>query len=181
MNYLSSEEWLDEARKADLDTAVGMRCALSNVRGAAVFNFANKISQALQSYMVTHNQQLPDSTSQLSAYFQPPVDNADTILSRYEMLDSEQQVNSAYQGTAIIQKTLVDHIDNAVLIGAQKVSYVTPSTGWPTVIPNELEPVEKAYFDANQHGFLTYYDLEPYATTPAEKEALNKVITAATK
>src|ERR1039458_10821539 len=32
MKHLSSEEWLDQARKADLDTATGMRCALSNVR-----------------------------------------------------------------------------------------------------------------------------------------------------
>jgi hypothetical protein len=38
----------------------------------------------------------------------------------------------------------------------------------------------KAYYDANQHGFLTIYDLEPYATTPAEKEALDKVIRTAT-
>ena len=179
MKHLSSEEWLDQARKADLDTATGMRCALSNVRVAAAFNFANKISEALHAYMNAHNQQLPDSTSQLSAYFQPPVDGADAILSRYEMSNSEQQANPAYRGASIIQKTLVDHIDNAILIGEQTVSSVPPPH-WPAVIPDELEPVVKSYEDANHRGFLTIYDLEPYATTPAEKEALNKVIKAAT-
>ena len=181
MNYLSSEEWLDQARKADLETATGIRCALSNVRGAATFNFGQKISQALQSYIITHNQQPPDSVSQLSAYFQPPVDGADAILSRYELLSSEEQTNTAYQGASIIQKTLVDHIDNAVLISTNRVSSV-PSPSWPAVMPEELMPVAKSYADANNgEGFLTFYDLEPYATTPAEKEALNKVITAATK
>ena len=181
MKFLSSEEWLDEARKADLDTANGMRCALSNVRSTAVWKFASKISQALQAYLITHNQQLPDSPSQLSAYFHPSVDDADKILSRYGMLSGKEQANPAYQGALIIQNqgTLVDHIDNAVLIGTNIATSV-PRLNFPAVIPDELMPVVKAYADANHEGFLTVYDLEPYATTPAEKEVLNKFIQAAT-
>jgi RNA polymerase sigma factor (sigma-70 family) len=179
MKYLSDEEWLDQARKADLDTATGMRCALSNVRAAAAFDFGNKISEALHTYMNAHNQQPPDSTSQLSAYFHPPVDNVDAILSRYDMLNGAERTNPAYLGALIIQKTLVDHLDQAVLIGEQTISCVLPPH-WPAVLPDELQPAMKAYYDANQHGFLTIYDLEPYATTPAEKEALDKVIRTAT-
>ena len=181
MKFLSSEEWLDQARKADLDSAGGMRCALSNVRSVATWKFAQKVSQALQSFMITHNQQLPDSTSQLSAYFHPPVDDADKILSRYEMLSSDEQANPAYQGAAIIQnqRTLVDHIDNAVVIGT-KITTTAPRLNFPTVIPNELMPVVNAYRDANHEGFLTIYDLEPYATTPEQKDALNKFMKAAT-
>jgi len=179
MKYLSDEEWLDQARKADLDTATGMRCALSNVRAAAAFDFGNKISEALHAYMNAHNQQPPDSTSQLSAYFHPPVDNVDAILSRYDMLNGAERTNPAYLGALIIQKTLVDHLDQAVLIGEQTISCVLPPH-WPAVLPDELQPAMKAYYDANQHGFLTIYDLEPYATTPAEKEALDKVIRTAT-
>jgi hypothetical protein len=182
MKYLSDEEWLDQARKADLDTATGMRCALSNVRAAATFSFAVKIQNALRAYMAANNQQLPDSTSQLSAYFHPPMDDADTMLSRYEMLNSDEQANPAYQGASIIQdpKTLVDHIDNAVLIGATTISSASPPSWPPGDLPDELKPVEKAYDDANQHGFLSIYDLEPYATTPAQKEALSEFIKAAT-
>jgi len=182
MKYLSDEEWLDQARKADLDTHNGMRMALSNVREAAAFDFASKMSQALQSYMIAHNQQQPDSTAELSAYFHPPVDDADAILSRYEMLNSEEQANPEYQGASIMQKTLVDNMENAILISAQRVSSVPPSRNWPMVMPDELKPVLQSYEDANNgEGFLTFYDLEPFATTPAEKEALNKVIQAATK
>jgi RNA polymerase sigma factor (sigma-70 family) len=179
MKYLSDEEWLDQARKADLDTATGMRCALSNVRVAAAFDFGNKISEALHAYMNAHNQQPPDSTSQLSAYFHPPLDHVDAILSRYDMLNGEERANPAYLGALIIQKTLVDHLEQAILIGEQTISFVPPPH-WPAVIPDELQPAMKAYYDANQHGFLTIYDLEPYATTPAEKEALDKVIKTAT-
>ena len=179
MNYLTDEEWLDQARKADLDTATGMRCALSNVRVVAAFDFGNKISEALHAYMNAHNQQPPDSISQLSAFFHPPVDNADGILSRYEMLNGEERANPAYHGALIIQKTLVDHLEQAVLIGEQTISCVPPPH-WPAVIPDELKPALKAYNDANQHGFLTIYDLLPYATTPAEKEAINELIKEAT-
>jgi RNA polymerase sigma factor (sigma-70 family) len=180
MKFLTSEDWLDQARKADLDSAAGIRCALSNIRVAAAFNFAQKINQALNTYMITHNQQLPESTSELDSYFRPPVDDADTILSRYEMLDSKELANPAYQGAAITQKTLVDHIDRAVLIGTKNVTSIS-TPNWPTVIPDELEPVVKAYADANNEGFLTFYDLEPYATTAAQKDALNKIISAANK
>lgn len=180
MKFLSSEEWLDQARKADLDTANGIRCALSNVRVAAAFSFGSKISQALQTYMITHNQQLPDSTSQLSPYFKPPVDEAGKILSRYEMLTSEEQANPTYHGAVIIEKTLVDHLEQPILIGT-KIITTAPPLQWPAVIPEELEPVVKSYNEANpQQGFMTFYDLEPYATTPAEKDALNKVIKSAT-
>lgn len=180
MKFLSDEEWLDQARKADLDTANGMRCALSNVRVAATYNFANKLSAALHSFMNSHNQQLPDSTSQLSLYFRPPVDDVENLLSRYEMLNNEQQANPAYQGASIIQKILIDRLEQPVLIAPQKI-WSSPPMNWPMVLPDELEPVSKAYADANNHeGFMSFYDLEPYATTPAEKEALNKVIKAAT-
>jgi Sigma-70, region 4 len=176
MKFLTSEEWLDEARKADLDTDNGIRCALSNVRSTATWKFASKISQALQSDMVAHDQQLPQSTAQLSTYFQPPVADVETLLSRYEMLNSEQQANPGYQGISIIQKAFVDRSELAVLIAPQKI-WSNPPINWPMVLPNELEPVSEAYANAHNHeGFMSFYDLEPYATTPAEKEALNKVI-----
>ena len=180
MKFLSSEEWLDQARKADLDTANGIRLALCNVRAAAAFNFGGQISRALQIYLDAHNQQLPDSTSELVSYFRPPVDEAGKVLSRYRMLSSEEQANPAYQGASIIEKTLVDHVESAILIGPKIVSSAPPPN-WPSVLPDELKPVLQSYFDkSGEHDCLSFYDLEPYTTTPAEKEALNKFIKAAT-
>jgi hypothetical protein len=138
--------------------------------------------------MAAHSQQLPDSVSQLSPYFQAPyfhtpVNDADTILARYEMLKgSADQANPAYQGASIIQdpKTLVDHIDNVVLIGPTKTSSAPPP-GWPpSGFPDELMSVVKSYEDANYKSFLSIYDLKPYATTPEQKAALNEFIKEAT-
>ncbi len=131
--------------------------------------------------MIAHNQQLPDSTGQLSGYFQPPVADADKILARYEMLNSEDRAKPEYQGAIIVQnqRTLADHIDTAALIGTNMVTGA-PRLNFPAVIPDELMPVVKAYEEANHEGFLTAYDLEPYATTPAQKAALNKFMKAAT-
>jgi len=180
MKYLSNEEWLDQARRADLDTTSGIRCAMSNVRVAATYKFARNISKALTKYLIAHSQQLPESTSQLSTYFQPSITDADTILARYEMINREAQTNSTYEGAAIIERSVVDRIESPVLIGAKTV-VSAPQPSWPSVIPNELMPVVNAYKDANNHeGFLSVYDLEPYATTPEQKEALNKFMKAAT-
>ena len=185
MKYLSSEEWLDQARKADLETATGMRCALSNVRSMATFNFAGKITQALRGYMAAHNEQLPDSTAQLAPYFltfNKPVRDAESVLSRYEMLNGEQKSNPLYQDAVIIlsQKYLVDHIDNAVLIGTSRTSSL-PKPSYPPKLPEDLNSIIKAYQDANHYGFLSIYDLEPFATTSEQKAALNKFISSATQ
>jgi hypothetical protein len=48
------------------------------------------------------------------------------------------------------------------------------------VLPPELEPVAKAYSDANGQGFLNLYQLKPYATTPEQKAALDKFILSLT-
>ena len=111
------------------------------------------------------------------------MDDVDKILSRYEMLSSEESANPAYQGASIIiiqnPKALVDHLDSAMLLGANLVTSV-PQLKFPTVIPSELMPVVNAYRDANHEGFLTVYDLEPYATTPEQKEMLSKCSNSAT-
>ena len=176
MQYFSDEEWLDQARRSDLESASGIRCAMSNVRVAATFDFAQNISAALMKYLIAHQQQLPESTSQLSPYFKSSITDAGTILARYEMLNPEAQTNSADAGISIIEKSVVDPIDSPVLIGVNTVKSRSLPT-WPNVIPNELEPVVDAYRAANhQEGFLSIYDLEPYAVTSEQKAALTKFI-----
>ena len=182
MKYLSKEAWLDKARMADLGTASGMRCAMSNVRTAAKYEFAGSyFTLALSKYLITHNQQLPVSTSELSTCFPPGVNDADAILARYEMINPDTQTNPGYDGFAIVEKSVVDPIEGPVLINDKKVSSL-PVPRWPTVTPNELIPLMNAYSDANNHeGPLNILDLVPFATTPEQKEALNKYINSATQ
>jgi len=177
MKYLSKEEWLDKARMADLDTASGMRCAMSNVRVAAKYKFAQiDFTEALTRYLITHNQQLPASISELSAYFPPGVGDAEAILARYEMINHDTQTNPAYNGYAIVEKSVVDPIEGPVLISDKKVGNI-PAPSWPTPMPAELMPLMNAYSDANNHeGAMNILDLVPYATTPEQKEALNKAL-----
>jgi RNA polymerase sigma factor (sigma-70 family) len=179
MKFLSDEEWLDLARKADLDTPNGMRCALSNTRAVATWDFGSKLSQALAAYMAANNQQPPDSTSELSAYFRPALDDADTLLARYEMLSADQRATAGYHGALLIQKVFVDHLDNPMIVGPNIVSSIPPAN-WAAAFPDELQSVAKAYADANSQSFMTPYDLLPYTTTPAQKAALDKVIKEAT-
>jgi hypothetical protein len=97
------------------------------------------------------------------------------------MINPDTQTNPGYDGFAIVEKSVVDPIEGPVLINDKKVSSL-PVPRWPTVTPNELIPLMNAYSDANNHeGPLNILDLVPFATTPEQKEALNKYINSATQ
>jgi hypothetical protein len=72
--------------------------------------------------------------------------------------------------------TVVDPIDS-------RVAFSTNTTIWlpgslPVPLPDVLQPAAKAYVDANHEGFLSVDDLKPYATSPEQKAALDKMIQA---
>ena len=181
MQFLNDEQWLDVAKTADLDSTRGVRTAFSNIRAVATIAFATKIQMALHTYMRVNKNILPDSPLQLEKYFNPPVENVSVMLSRYEMLDPETQSKEGYKGASIIQKVLVDRIDNAQLIGVGMRGYA-PRKGQdhaPVDYPRELLPVLKAYMDANNHTTpLDFDEYRPYITTPEQQAALDKFIKA---
>ena len=178
MQFLKEEQWLNVARIADVDTDNAMRCALCNVRTAAIYDFGGKLSEALRAYMAANQMQLPDTASQLAGYFQPPLSDADALLSRYIRLTSEQTADPNYQNAVFVQdpSTLPDDIDRPVLISTNVTSSFNPPQEPFVSLPDVLEPVSKAYADAHHDGFLNVADLRPYATTPEQKAALNKLI-----
>lgn len=179
MKSLSNEQWLDVAKDADLDSARGVRLALSRTREVAIFNFATSIQRALQRYMNANKNSQPDNTSQLTRYFNPPLEDADEILSRYGMLDNEMQTKEGYKGTSIIQKVLIDRsVDNALIVGVGSIGVAPKGLGHaPVGVPRELIPALKSYMDANNHTTpLDNEELRPYITTLAQKVALEKFI-----
>ncbi len=184
MQFLNDEQWLDVAKTSDLDSTRGIRVAFSNIRAVATIAFAAKIQMALHTYMRASKNILPDSPLQLEKYFNPPVENAAVMLSRYEMLDQETQSKEGYKGASIIQKVLVDRIDNAHLIGVGMTGYA-PRKGQDHAAvdyPRELLPVLKAYMDANNHTTpLDFDEYKPYITTPEQQAALDKFIKAMTE
>ncbi len=183
MQFLTEEDWLDHARHADVDTANGLRIALSNIRASASGIFAEKFALALQAYMAAHQQQLPATASQVAGYFNPPLQDTDAIFSRYVVpaaSDSFFAMNPSMTNILFVQdkSTIVDAIDQRVAFGPHETFWLPPlqPSQMNSVLPPELEAVAKAYSDANGQGFLSPYDLKPYATTPEQKAALDKLI-----
>ena len=182
MQFLTDEDWLDHARHADVDTAKGLRIALSNIRAAASGAFATKFTLALQAYMAANQQQPPATASQVAGYFNPPLQDADAIFSRYvpAASDSFVSMNPTMTNMVFVQdkSTIVDAIDQRVMFGQHETVWLPPlqPSQMNSVLPPELEAVAKAYSDANGQGFLSPYDLKSYATTPEQKAALDKLI-----
>ena len=177
MQFLTEEDWLDHARHADVDTENGMRIAMSNIRSTASGAFSSIMITALGSYMADHQQQLPDTASQLADYFHPPLKDAEAILSRYIRYKPDPNI---MLGSPMVfeqdRATVVDPIDSRVTFGTNTTIWLPALK--PVPLPDELEPVAKAYFDAHHTGFLSVYDLRPFATTPEQKAALEKIIEA---
>ena len=186
MQFLKEEDWLDHARHADVDTAKGMRIALSNIRAAASGIFADKFELALDAYMAANQQQLPATASQVAGYFNPPLQDTDAVFSRYVPAASDSSIasmiamNPSMTNLLFVQdkSTIVDPIDQRVLFGRRETDWLPPlqPSQMHSVLPPELEAVATAYSDANGQGFLTPYDLKPYATTPEQKAAIDKFI-----
>ena len=186
MQFLKEEDWLDHARHADVDTANGMRIALSNIRASASGLFTEKFELALDAYMAANQQQLPATASQVAGYFNPPLQDTDAIFSRYVPAASDSSIasmiamNPSMTNLLFVQdkSTVVDPIDQRVAFGRREAEWLLPDqpSEMHSVLPPDLEAVAKAYSDANGQGFLSPYDLKPYATTPEQKAALDKLI-----
>jgi RNA polymerase sigma factor (sigma-70 family) len=184
MQFLKEEDWLDHARHADVDTAKGMRIALCNIRASASGIFAEKFTLALQAYMEANQQQLPATASQVAGYFKPPLQDTDVIFSRYVVpaaSDSFFAMNPSMMTNMLFvqdKSTVVDPIDQRVAFGQRETVWLPPlqPSQMHSVLPPELDAVAKAFSDANGQGFLSAYDLKPYATTPEQKAALDKFI-----
>jgi RNA polymerase sigma factor (sigma-70 family) len=83
MQYLADEDWLEALNKADLNTELGVRKALSQLRNRAKSYFAEKVQAGLGEYLKANDGRMPTEMMQLAPYFHPPVDQA--ILQRYEL------------------------------------------------------------------------------------------------
>lgn len=80
---LTPLDWLRLAREASLDSEAGVRKSLSAVRTEAKTKAGSRIMDALIRYAETHDDQLPGSAGELSAYLKEPLNPE--ILPRYGM------------------------------------------------------------------------------------------------
>ncbi|HTB86254.1 MAG TPA: sigma-70 family RNA polymerase sigma factor [Candidatus Sulfotelmatobacter sp.] len=172
LQYLTDQDWLD-ATRGKLDTEVDFRRALGLLRYSAENRFANMLEIALGKYLQANDKQFPTDLGQLQSYFDMPVD--DSILQRWEIVSSNTIPNLGFGDQLITQKNAVDDMfDMRVGIGPNgfgSVDFLTTET------QQLMIPLYRAYSAANNgKSFTDLAQLQPYATTPEQQAALQKLI-----
>ena len=128
--YLTDQEWLRGASySADWKTDDDFARALSQLRRDAKRTVANSIGEALANYIAGNNGQLPGDISQLTPYFNPPLDG--TTLQRYQLLQTGSLSGIPINEPLIAEKAPVDdQYDTLFKISATGFSYEGTGTPW---------------------------------------------------
>ena len=175
--FLTERDWL-KAAKGDLNTDSDYRGALSDLRDYAESRFISAALQpALKLYAQANNGQFPSDINQLQPYFDPPVDNA--ILQRWEVAPMSTVPSVGVGDTVITQIAAVDaEHDNRFAIGPNGSGSAGPQDWDPSSNPGViLKPAMQAYAAANNgQQPADPSQLAPYATTPEQQAALQRVM-----
>gem|GEM_PF-3004423 len=84
LQYLDEGDWLHFAKEADLDSDIGVRKALAEIRKQAKDRFATIAMQAFGDFMKASGGQPPLSLDQLRSHFPDSVDSS--LLNRYQLV-----------------------------------------------------------------------------------------------
>jgi hypothetical protein len=174
MSWLKEEDWLTAAKNNPLANEDDFRRAASGLRSMAESKFSNKAFTALQNYLKAHDNKFPTDLAQLQPYFDAPLDPA--ILERWTILPGDEIPGIGNMGDWVItQKAAVDiEHDQRTAIGARGMG--STRNGFSPDFPYIVE-VAKAYAAANPgRQPAGKEDLLPYATTPRQKAAVQKIL-----
>jgi RNA polymerase sigma factor (sigma-70 family) len=173
LQFLTDQDWINAAN-GRLDNEAAYRRALSTLRKAVEGKFATMLNRAVIGYMKNNGGQMPADLAQLQPYFDSPVDDA--ILQRWEIAPANTVPGLMVGGNSIItQKAPVDDIfDTRYGIGPDGFGSVAFLS---SVLGDTLAPVNEAYMAAhNGQAGATSVQLLPYATTPEQQAAIQKLI-----
>jgi RNA polymerase sigma factor (sigma-70 family) len=179
--FLTTQDWLNAAQKP-LNTEVDYRRAMSSLRDAAGSKFENMLKQALNKYSQANNGQFPTALAQLEPFFDSPV--GEDILQRWEIVSPQAVPGFGVPpGPNIItEKTAVDDFLDSRIFIAPDGGY-TVGDWLSGELADTLVPVYRAFEKANPHadGFGQFNNINPsrylpYATTPAQQAAVQKLI-----
>ena len=132
--------------------------------------------EALQKYSRANNGQALTDLTQMQTYFDSPVDDA--ILQRWQIEPSKKYGfpdGAGFGDWVITDRTAVDEIfDTHFTFGAKGVGTVPYLN---VAIGGTMSPVYRAFQAANNGRDATdYSQLLPYATTPEQQAALQKMM-----
>lgn len=168
---LTDEDWLSAA-KEKLDTEESLRRALANLRNQAIGRFASDARQALVKYSELHGGGFPGDPAELESYLKRSLGPA--VWRRYAIKPASTIPNVRVGGDSILtQNGPVDaEYDTAFIIGLQGHG----STSYAGLSQRKLlESVFKAFSASNPGKQITSPEqLLPFATTPEQREALQK-------
>ena len=126
LQYLTPRDWLNVARDARLESDAGARQAFGRLRTAAKQAFAPFLRNALNRYMQANGGAFPSNLSQLTPFFDAPVEDA--LLARYQLLSSSGTDDE--QGPVVTEKVPVDAaFDSLISVGVNGASLKSQSGG----------------------------------------------------
>jgi RNA polymerase sigma factor (sigma-70 family) len=173
LQFVTEQDWLNAAN-GKLDTDADYRRALASLRNAAESKVAFMLQKALKTYLQSSSGQMPTDLDQLQPCFDSPMDDA--ILQRWEIAPASTVQSLGMGGDVIItQKAPVDDVfDTRYGIGPN-------GSGSTDFLPNETFETMKPVFDAYRASHNGQWQTEmsqllPYATTPEQQTALQKLI-----
>ncbi|MCC6233282.1 MAG: sigma-70 family RNA polymerase sigma factor [Verrucomicrobiales bacterium] len=116
LQLLTEEDWQDVAKHARLDTEVGFRRTLGQLRSQARGKAAGLMSVALTQYLQASGGDLPGDLAELKPYFKTPLDDA--ILQQYQLLHAGK-LGDVPQGQWLISERapLEDGFDTTFSVG----------------------------------------------------------------
>jgi RNA polymerase sigma factor (sigma-70 family) len=173
LQFVTEQDWLNAAN-GKLDTDADYRRALASLRNAAESKVAFMLQKALKTYLQSSSGQMPTDLDQLQPCFDSPMDDA--ILQRWEIAPASTVQSLGMGGDVIItQKAPVDDVfDTRYGIGPN-------GFGSTDFLPNEIFETMKPVFDAYRAAHNGQWQTEmsqllPYATTPEQQTALQKLM-----
>jgi hypothetical protein len=159
--FLSDQDWFNAVKNiGQPETDADIAHALTALRTSAKDEFANIVQSALRGYAQANNGQSPAEMSQLQPYFTSSVDGS--VLQRYQLTQP---------GTVTELATPLDDQDGKYY----QISMNTINSS--SRDEDILQPAADAYSAANNgQAPSDPAQLLPYATTPTEQAALQKLI-----
>jgi RNA polymerase sigma factor (sigma-70 family) len=173
LRFVTEQDWLNAARE-ELHTEADYRRALSTLRSAGESQVASMLKKGLTGYMRDNSGQMPTDFAQLQPYFDSPVEDA--ILQRWEIAPAATVESLGMGGDVIItQKAPVDDVfDTRYGIGPN-------GSGSTEFLSQEIAPTMNPVWEAFRAAHNGQWpddtsQLLPYATTPEQQAALQKLM-----
>jgi hypothetical protein len=187
--FLKEADWLSviQGSSSVLESDEDFRRAASGLRARAMDSFEGKLYGAFVAYVKASGGYLPSSTSDLAGYFQPPIEDADAVLQRYEMFATGPAVETgpaSQMALGLSRSAIVDptYDHSAYTVGTNGYGNNGYPDDYPLALVLAREKAEVAYGQANPGKSSRKLDaLAPYFQNPADLVQLKALEAAPVK